>query len=258
MPHAAGGVVPAALLSAFWLASISYAVVQGLMYGTNSAIFMDVTNPAVAATQFTAYMALSNVAISYSATWQGLAIEAWGYPTTLLIDAIFGVACLAVLPFMKKPTQDNTALADAQAARRARRFAGVLGLLCLAYLPYTHWQTALGAGQPIAGTFFTLVFVVSALFSLGGTHLLAATTPALARLASWIAPLLLLMHARYYLKPLATFFTPLLAPALFEQLAMLLLQMIALAGACLLLALSRQSWSELRALQISPVLPQAA
>jgi PAT family beta-lactamase induction signal transducer AmpG len=41
----------------------------------------------VAATQFTAYMAMMNLAISYSATWQGIAIEALGYPKTLLIDA---------------------------------------------------------------------------------------------------------------------------------------------------------------------------
>ena len=50
---------------------MSYAVFQGLMYGTRSAIFMDVTNPAVAATQFTAYMAMMNLAIAYSATLAG-------------------------------------------------------------------------------------------------------------------------------------------------------------------------------------------
>ena len=40
---------PAALVTAVWAASLGYAVAQGLMYGTRSAIFMDVTNPAVAA-----------------------------------------------------------------------------------------------------------------------------------------------------------------------------------------------------------------
>ena len=72
-------VAPAALVTALWIATLTYAVAQGLMYGTRSAIFMDVTNPAVAATQFTAYMAMMNLAIAYSATWQGIAIEALGY-----------------------------------------------------------------------------------------------------------------------------------------------------------------------------------
>ena len=75
-----GRAVPAAaLVTALWIATLTYAVAQGLMYGTRSAIFMDVTNPRVAATQFTAYMALLNLNIAYSATWQGIAIEALGY-----------------------------------------------------------------------------------------------------------------------------------------------------------------------------------
>jgi PAT family beta-lactamase induction signal transducer AmpG len=64
---------------------------------------MDVTNPLVAATQFTAYMALLNFAIGYSATWQGLAVERWGYPVTLTIDAVAGLLPLALLPWMTVP-----------------------------------------------------------------------------------------------------------------------------------------------------------
>ncbi len=93
--------VPAALLQMFWIAVLVYNVFQGLYYGIRSALFMDVTIPRVAATQFTGYMAFMNVAISYSATWQGWAIEHWGYPLTLTADAAFGMVCLACLPFMK-------------------------------------------------------------------------------------------------------------------------------------------------------------
>lgn len=94
--------VPAAeLVSAFWAMSIVAAIFQGLRYGSGTAIYMDVTTPRVAATQFTAYMALSNFAISYSARWQGIAIERWGYPTTLLLDSAAGLVCLAVLPFLR-------------------------------------------------------------------------------------------------------------------------------------------------------------
>jgi predicted MFS family arabinose efflux permease len=62
---------------------------------------MDVTTARVAATQFTAYMALMNLAIAYTATWQGWAVEKWGYPRTLAADALFGLVCLACLPYMR-------------------------------------------------------------------------------------------------------------------------------------------------------------
>jgi D-beta-D-heptose 7-phosphate kinase/D-beta-D-heptose 1-phosphate adenosyltransferase len=65
-----------------------------------TAIFMDVTTPAVAATQFTAYMAMTNIVSSYTSTWQGHAITAWGYPATLWTDAAFGMVCLTILPLM--------------------------------------------------------------------------------------------------------------------------------------------------------------
>ncbi len=88
------------LLPTFWTACLVYAAFQGLMYGTRAALYMDITTPAVAATQFTAYMALSNLVISYSATWQGFAIEHWGYPVTLALDSATGLVCLLLLPFM--------------------------------------------------------------------------------------------------------------------------------------------------------------
>ncbi len=95
--------VPSALLvQQFWIASIAYAVFNGLMYGTRTALFMDVTTPRVAATQFTAYMALLNFAISYSARWQGMALERWGYPVTLALDASLGLICLVLLPWMTR------------------------------------------------------------------------------------------------------------------------------------------------------------
>ena len=71
---------------------------MGLMYGARSALYMDLSNPAVAGTQFTAYMSLMNLAISYSAWWHGKAAAAWGYPATLLADAAYGPVCLLILP----------------------------------------------------------------------------------------------------------------------------------------------------------------
>jgi PAT family beta-lactamase induction signal transducer AmpG len=93
--------IPAAMLvSVFWTTVLAYNVFQGLYYGIRTALFMDVTVPRVAATQFTAYMALMNFAISYSATWQGAAVTRWGYPVTLALDCVLGLVCLVCLPFM--------------------------------------------------------------------------------------------------------------------------------------------------------------
>ena len=206
--------VPAALLTAFWIATLAYSVFQGLMYGTRSAIMMDVTNPAVAATQFTAYMALMNLAISYSATWQGIAIEAWGYPTTMLVDGIFGLACLLVLPWLKRDSdaaavdagQSGSAagFADALGPLRARRLATGLGLLCLAWVPSSLWSEVFGAGKPIVGTLFTVIFIASALFLLAGRAVLGDAGGRTARLGVWVAPLLILLYARYYLDAIAS------------------------------------------------------
>ena len=100
-PRMAARPVPSPeLVATFWAATMGYAVFQGLMYGVGTAIFMDVTTPKVAATQFTAYMALTNLVYSYTSFWQGHSIVRWGYPVTLGIDATFGLLCLLLLPFM--------------------------------------------------------------------------------------------------------------------------------------------------------------
>lgn len=92
--------VPEGLADSFWWAVMFYMAAQGLMYGTRTAVFMQISNPAVAATQFTAYMAMMNLVTAYTSWWQGVVIEGWGYPVTLFIDASTGLICLAVLPFL--------------------------------------------------------------------------------------------------------------------------------------------------------------
>ncbi|HLQ66785.1 MAG TPA: MFS transporter [Candidatus Limnocylindrales bacterium] len=95
--------VPADLVALFWALTLAYAVFQGLMYGVGTAIYMDVTTPAVAGTQFTAYMALCNLVYSYSSSWQGHALTRWGYPVTLTLDGAFGLVSILLLPFMGRP-----------------------------------------------------------------------------------------------------------------------------------------------------------
>jgi PAT family beta-lactamase induction signal transducer AmpG len=184
--------VPPVLVTALWIATLGYAVGQGLMYGTRSAIFMDVTTAKVAATQFTAYMAMMNLVISYSATWQGIAAEVLGYPKTLLIDGLTGLLCLAVLPLIRP---QRTAAADGGGGR-ARALAATLAAGCLAWLPYRLGLVDLGAAAPLAETLFTLVFVAAAVFLAAGAAVLGASQPRLGRAGLWLAPLLLAMYAR--------------------------------------------------------------
>jgi PAT family beta-lactamase induction signal transducer AmpG len=197
MPSGLGGaakrVAPAALVTAVWVATLTYSVAQGLMYGTRSAIFMDVTNPAVAATQFTAYMAMMNLAIAYSATWQGIAIESLGYPKTLLIDAVTGLLCLVVLPLI---VPSATPAGDDGGAGRARWLAGLLAAGCAAWLPYRAGLWQAGAAAPIFETLFTLVFVAAAVFLAAGSAVLGGSAPRLGRAGLLMAPLLLAVYLR--------------------------------------------------------------
>jgi MFS transporter, PAT family, beta-lactamase induction signal transducer AmpG len=232
MPRAPGGPPMVALMLPLWIATLSYSVFQGLMYGTRSAIMMDITNPRVAATQFTAYMAMMNLAISITASWQGVAVEAWGYPTTLLVDALTGPLCLLLLPAMKRQADSFT---DALAQGRARKSAFVLGAACLSWLVYWPNHEVLGGGQPIMGTFYTLVFISSALYLLAGREVLGDAAGPWRRAALWVSPLLLAMHARYQLDRLADF------PALHAT-AQALLYAVPLAGGVVLLALARRDW----------------
>ncbi len=99
-------VPPASLVAVFWGCVLAYNVCQGLYYGIRSALFMDITTPAVAATQFTAYMALQNYAIAYTSQWQGWAIEKWGYPNTLYFDCVLGGLPILLLPFITPLRRD--------------------------------------------------------------------------------------------------------------------------------------------------------
>ena len=200
-------VVAAGLVTALYAATYVYAAINGLMYGTRTALFMDVTNPAVAATQFTAYMALLNVMIAYSLTWQGAAAEAIGYPKTMVIDVLAGLVGLTLLPLMKRPASaaqaESGVTVSAGAIARARGLAAGLAFVVLLWLPYDAAPGVFGSMRPVVNLAFTLVFIVSGLFLAGSVALL--TSRPLARLAVAAGALLVAMHAfRYYTPALGT------------------------------------------------------
>jgi len=205
-------VVPAALVSALWVSTLVYAWFNGLMYGTRTALFMDVTTPAVAATQFTAYMALLNLSIAYSATWQGVAVEAIGYPTTLLIDSFFGLVSLCLLPLMTRSLKKvRSEEAAAAAAARARMMAGVLAAMLILWIvdrftatpetPVGGLLVALVPGMkplaPLLGTFFTIATVVSGILLMGSVTVIENRL--LARASVVLGILTILMYPlRFY------------------------------------------------------------
>jgi len=220
-----------ALCSALWIASLAYCVAQGLMYGAKTASFMDVTTPRVAATQFTAYMAMSNLAIAFAATWQGLSVEVFGYPATLLIDAITGPLCVLLIPLMTAAA----AQPDGRGPGRARLSALVLGLCCLSFLAYWPYRDSLGAGQAIASSFYTLIFVAAALFLLAGRQVLGTAAGPLRGPTLWLFLPLMALHARNFMDDMADM------PALIGAVQVLCYAVPLLAGVVLLM-LTRRDW----------------
>ena len=100
-----------ALIHAWWMASLVYSVFQGLMYGIRTAFFMDIVEPRIAATHFTACMAMLNLVTVYSYWWEGKAITSladggWGftYLQIFLIGCGLGCGVPAGLAFHENPS----------------------------------------------------------------------------------------------------------------------------------------------------------
>jgi len=87
-------------ISQYFVAALLFYLAMGMHYGTSAAIFMGLTNPAIAATQFTGFMALRNLTISYTNAWQGAAVDAWDYSTMFYIDAGLAIIPILVIPFL--------------------------------------------------------------------------------------------------------------------------------------------------------------
>jgi len=80
---------------------LTHSLLFGMAFAVRMAIFMGMTNPIVAATQFTTYMAISNVAISVGNYWQGAVAERFEYSTALYIDAALVIFAVSIIPFLK-------------------------------------------------------------------------------------------------------------------------------------------------------------
>jgi len=93
---------------------------------------------------------------------------------------------------------------------------------------------------------FTLVFIASALFLLAGRAVLGDAARALTRFGAWLAPLLFLMYARYYIDGIAGWFSFLMPAGNFRNAAEFALRAVPLASGVVLLLLALRPWRELR------------
>ncbi len=105
-------------LTEFYAVLTTHGFLFGMGFGLRAAIFMGLTNPAVAATQFTAFMALTNIAVSVGNFWNGIVAERYGYALVLYLDAAIVLLPLCLIPFLRpqsKPKIGST-LAESAAA----------------------------------------------------------------------------------------------------------------------------------------------
>lgn len=96
----ADAALPAISKPEFFAVFLAAGLTTGFHYGISAGVFMGLTNPAVAATQFTGFMALANLTIAYTNNWQGWVAENIDYTTVLWIDAALVIVPILVLPFM--------------------------------------------------------------------------------------------------------------------------------------------------------------
>ena len=88
-------------MNLFYGIIVAHGLFFGMAFGVRNAIFMGMTNPAVAATQFTAFMGMANIAISVGNYWQGVVAESMGYAVVLYLDALFAVLVILVIPWLR-------------------------------------------------------------------------------------------------------------------------------------------------------------
>lgn len=79
----------------------------GLFTAASYALFMDITHPAVAATQFSAFMGLTNGCESWSTWTAGQMVAEHGYPFAFLTLCIASLISIGLLPGLKLSTANS-------------------------------------------------------------------------------------------------------------------------------------------------------
>jgi len=74
---------------------------SGMCTGLRIATLMRLTNPAVAASQFTAFMAFSSLGVGIANYWQGKMAHEMGYETLLYVDSALVIIPVLLIPFLR-------------------------------------------------------------------------------------------------------------------------------------------------------------
>jgi PAT family beta-lactamase induction signal transducer AmpG len=85
----------------FYTIATAHGFIFGMGFAVSTAYFMGATNPMVAATQFTVYMAFGNLAIMVSNYWQGIVSEHMGYANMFFIESVIVILPLILIPFLR-------------------------------------------------------------------------------------------------------------------------------------------------------------
>jgi PAT family beta-lactamase induction signal transducer AmpG len=97
---------------------MAHGFIYGMAFAVHAAVFMGMTNPAVAATQFTAFMAMSNLAISMGNYWQGIVAERIDYAMVFYVDSLLMLIPLMVIPFLRNRQEGDDPALPEHAAQR--------------------------------------------------------------------------------------------------------------------------------------------
>lgn len=91
----------------FYSTIVLYSLLFGMAFALSVAVFMGMTNPIVAATQFTAFMGIKNLTISYTNYWQGIIADKMDYSVVLYVDSMLFLIPLVILPFLKTRNEEG-------------------------------------------------------------------------------------------------------------------------------------------------------
>lgn len=93
-----------------WCALTAVFLGAGVLTASSYALLMDLSDPRIGSTQFSAYMGATNLCESWSARLSGTLAVTRGYPTAFLVAAalsLLALPLLALLPRRQRPLEDS-------------------------------------------------------------------------------------------------------------------------------------------------------
>jgi len=98
--------------AAGWLALVALYLGIGLFTAAAFALFMDLTDPRLAATQFSAYMGATNACEAWSSRSVGSLVTSSGYGVAFAVAAAAGTAALGLLAFLHPASPEEPEASD--------------------------------------------------------------------------------------------------------------------------------------------------